>query len=326
MNIPPKEFIRVPVEALHSLSVALLERSGVPAADARTISDLLIDTDLRGVWSHGTNYLNYYCTYFLNGMLNPRPKLRIVNESPTTVIVDGDGGIGHLAAQRMTELVIAKAKVQGVAVGTTRNHGHIGSAGKYVRQAVRRNCAAWCTSGSITQKGWKESVYDSMGDPPVCFGVPGGKGPPVIPDMGARFFYDPPGKFAKRFAIHPSAYFKSLGLAAMSHLLSVGLSGMPLVWRGRAKLKYAGASQGSFLCVIDIARFRPVGKFRAEVDRLTSYVGTLRPMPGYKKANLPGRLEWEHERDYTRRGIPVGRAHQKSLEQIAKELGVPVPW
>jgi LDH2 family malate/lactate/ureidoglycolate dehydrogenase len=326
MNIPPREALHVPVDDLRTLCTTLFQRAGVPPADADLITDLLIDTDLRGVLSHGTQTVNGYCRSFLNGSLNPTPTVQVIAETATTVLVDGDGGLGHLAAQRMTEAVIAKAKAQGIAAGTTRYHGHFGSAGKYVRQALRQGCVAWCVSGYDVQPAPGSPLWGSLGNPPLCFGVPGGEGPPMIVDMGAIFFFDPPETLAEGFTRNPAAYFKCLGLAATAHLWGGLLAGTTQPGYSAAERRFPGAVYGSFLSALDVARFVPLESFQAEVDRLLTAVGQLQPMPGYDRAYLPGGLEWEHEQEWSQRGIPLGPAHQRALEALAAELGVAVPW
>src|ERR1051325_6854734 len=206
MNVPPKHAIRVSVKQLRGLTVELFTRAGLSPANAKIVTELLIDTDLRGVLSHGTNYANSYCQLLLERKLNARPRIRVLNETRCTLTVDGDGAMGHLPSQRMTELVIGKAKAQGIAAGVTRNHGHLRSAGKDVRQALQRDCVAWCVSGHFGIPYPKADLYSSMSDPPMCFGVPGGKGPPIIADMGARFFSDTSAQFRRRFADVPAAY------------------------------------------------------------------------------------------------------------------------
>ena len=326
MNIPPKEAIQVPMEELRTLSATLFERAGLTADDAQLVADLLIDTDLRGVLSHGTSTVNGYCRLFLNGDLNTRPQIQVLQESPTTVVVDGDGGLGHLAAQPMTEQVIAKAKAQGIAAGTTRNHGHYGSTGKYVRQALRQDCVAWGVSGFLFNASPGAPLWGSWDNPPMCFGVPGGEGPPLMPDMGTIFFLDPSEDLEEGFAKHPAAYFKCLGLAATAHLWSAALGGVMLPGYNENERQFPRAVYGSFLSVIDITRFVPLEAFKAEVDRTLAGISQLQPLPGYEKSQLPGGPEWEHEREWSEQGIPLSPGHQRSLEDIAEELGVPVPW
>jgi len=325
LNVPPDEFISVSVEDLTALTTTLFQRAGVPSDDADLIAKLLIDTDLRGVFSHGTRTVNGYIRQFLEGRLNPKPQIRVLSDELTTAVVDGDGGLGHPAAYQATLLAVAKAKATGVGVATSRNHGHFGSAGKYARMALKQDCVGFCVSGHVVGSSPDHSVWNSMGNPPMCFAIPGGSGAPLILDMGTIFF-DGAEHFPALFEQAPAAFFKSIGLAAVSNLLSGVLGGTMLEGYNASDRSYPSAGYGAFICAIDIARFVPIDAFKAEVDRILAGIRQMQPFPGYDRADLPGGLEWERERLWTTEGIPLGKDQQQALEQIAAELSVPVPW
>jgi len=325
LNVPPDEFISVSVDDLTALTTTLFQRAGVPSGDADLITQLLVDTDLRGVFSHGTRTVNGYIRAFLDGRMNPKPNIRVLSDELTTAVVDGDGGLGHPATYRATELAIAKAKATGLGAATSRNHGHFGSAGKYARMAMRQDCAAFCVSGHLIGTAPNHPIWGSMGNPPMCFAIPGGSGPPLILDMGTIFF-DRAEHFPELFETAPAAFFKSIGLAAVSNLLSGVLGGMMLESYSAPDRRYPAAGSGGFICAIDISRFVPIDAFKAEVDKIMQGIRQMQPFPGYDRAALPGGLEWEREQLWAKEGIPLGKEHQRSIEEIAAELSVPVPW
>jgi LDH2 family malate/lactate/ureidoglycolate dehydrogenase len=325
MNVPPTEFIRVPVDQLKALSTALFLKAGVPRQDAELITDLLIDTDLRGVLSHGTQTIRGYVRGFLNGHMNPVPQIRVIRDELVTAVVDGDGGLGHPATARATELAIVKAKAMGVGAVISRNHGHFGSAGKYTRMVIRQDCVGFCVSGHIMKRLTTDSFYwNPFGNPPMSFAFPSGTEAPMILDMGTSFFE--PQDFSAFFGQAPAAFFKSIGLVAVTNLLSGAMAGMMFPEFQEENRQYSGANYGAFICAIGIGRFVPIDAFKAEVDRTMREVYTLPPFPGYERYDLPGGLEWDRERTWAVEGIPLGRSHQQSLEEIADEIGVPVPW
>lgn len=327
LNVPPTEFVPVKPEALRAMVVEIFQKVNLSGDHSELIADLLIDTDLRGVLSHGTRQVNGYANAFLSGHLNTQPQIKIISDELTTAIVDGDGGLGHIAMKRATELAIAKAKKSGVGVGVSRNHGHYGSAGKYVRLAIRQDCAAFSVSGGV-RDGYdpNASVWHSQGNPPMCFGFPAKKGPPVIVDFAIDFFYDKAEHFNTLFYLAPAAFFKCIGLGATSNLLGGALAGMMLPGYRSSERKYPNASQGGFICVIDISRFAPIDVFKAEVDKMTQGIKTMKPFPGLSSSELPGGLEWEREQKWAKEGIPIGKEHQRTLEAIADKVGVAVPW
>lgn len=325
MNVPPTEGIRVPATSLAALSISLLTGAGLPRLDAEQITSLLVETDLRGVLSHGTRQLAGYVRQFREGRLNPVPSPRVFGEGTATVLVDGDGGLGHLAAYRATELAIARAKADGVGTAVCRNHGHYGAAGKYTRMAAQRGCVGFSVSGH-TMGGFRvdRPTWNPFGNPPMSFAFPSGEETPLVLDMGTSFFE--PEHFPALFGQAPAAFFKSAGLVAVANLLAGVMAGMMLPQFQPEGRRYPGAGYGAFVAVIDIGRFVPLETFVAEVDRSMREIHTLPALPGYDRYDLPGGLEWKREREWARDGIPLGREHREELEGIATEVGVPVPW
>ena len=147
MNRPPDAFVLVDEERLLNFSTACFEKAGVPHEHAALISRLLVNSDLRGVRSHGTQTVNRYCAGFENGNLNPNPDIRIIHETPTAVVLDGNGTLGYLPMVRATEHAIAKAKAVGIGMGLVRYIGHYGSAGHYARMCNEAGCIGFFGAG-----------------------------------------------------------------------------------------------------------------------------------------------------------------------------------
>ena len=108
--------VRVRETELKSFCAAVLERLGVPADEARLVAEALIEADLRGVDSHGVIRMPMYVERLGAGGTNPRPVMRIVKETRTTAVLDGDNGLGHLIGVRAMELAMAKASVRVIAL------------------------------------------------------------------------------------------------------------------------------------------------------------------------------------------------------------------
>src|SRR4051794_34632590 len=141
MNIPPssQDAIHVAAPTLRGYVAALFEAVGMPSEDAARLAELLVLNDLRGVVSHGTRQVPAYIDHFRAGRLNPRARPEVVTETPVTLTVSGDGGLGYFAASLAARRVVEKAAAQGLAAAGTRGHGHIGAAGLYARQGPSQN-------------------------------------------------------------------------------------------------------------------------------------------------------------------------------------------
>jgi LDH2 family malate/lactate/ureidoglycolate dehydrogenase len=322
MNRPPSESIPVAAAALRTFVATVFERVGVPAEQADFLAGLLTTNDLRGVFSHGTQQVIQYVDHFRKGQLNPAPEIRVVAETPTTVTVDGDGGLGYFPAYRAATLLGAKAMEQGVAAAVSRNHGHIGAAGIYPRVPLEHGLFCYVTSGHQLdlQPGYR--IQSAAGGSPMAFAIPTGDEPPFVLDFGTM--HDLYGNIDAMMALAPSTVARSFGLGCVCQALGGFLCGVPIDPQ-RAQRQWAGANQGSFMVAVDINRFFPLDAFKQEMDEYAQKVRQLKPLPGFDRAVLPGELEWERERRYAVEGIPVGPQHAEKLRKLAEEFHLPPP-
>src|SRR3954462_11664503 len=121
--------VRAPV--IHAQIAAVLTAWGMPADVVRTVADIMTDTDLAGIDSHGISMLMLYEEALGLEQLNPTPKPRVVRETPVVALIDGHAGPGHVSAVMGMELAITKAKAAGVGIVSIFNSTHFGAAGYY---------------------------------------------------------------------------------------------------------------------------------------------------------------------------------------------------
>ena len=317
MNAPPTDCMRIMPDRLREFTRAGFCKLGMPQEDAQLLSSLLVASDLRGVFSHGTVATRYYISQFREGKLNIRPKPTVVSETTTTAVLDGDGGLGYFPAFRAAHLVTEKAKEHGVAVATTRNHGHIGAAGHYSRVISAADCVGICASAAWSERALDLSVRYAGGGSPISFAVPTGDEPSLVPDMGLHFYLSND-DFTELFDRLPDAFIKFLGLSSACQALAGVLAGVH-----SHSPRFEGATQGAFLVAIDVSRFMPIDEFKDQMDAHIAAAQKMQPLPGYEKAELPGGPEARRESEYATDGIPVGTRHQGVLDQVAQELDIP---
>jgi len=321
MNIPPPRGIRVPAEELRTFTVALFEKVGTSRADAELLANLLVQTDMRGLFSHGTKEAPRYINQILEGKVNPKPNIRVVNETPTTQVLDGDGGLGHIACYRGINWALARAKEHGVAVVTTNNHFHIGAAGKYSRMCLASDCIGIVSSSHRHSLDPQKSLFCASTWSPISIAVPAREQPPLVLDIGSNFLPWNEGLFRS----YPWVYFKELGLGAAFHSLAGVLAGIYQNESQQRSSQWKG-DQGAFLAVLEIRRFLPIEEFKKEMDRYLKEARRMKPLPGYARTDLAGSLECLRETEYAREGIPLSPRHQESLEAIARKLKIDTPF
>ena len=147
--------MRVQADALRGYCAGLFESAGVPAADAVTVADSLVQADLRGVSSHGTTRVGIYLERLQTGVVNPRPKVSAVRETPTTLLLDGDNGLGAVVGVRAMDEAVRRATEFGTAWVSVRNSNHFGAAAYYVQRAIAARCIGLAlTNAPATMALW----------------------------------------------------------------------------------------------------------------------------------------------------------------------------
>ena len=148
----------VDFEVMESFMKDCLVKSGVPEADAEIVSDVLIESDKRGIDSHGIGRLKpIYIDRIDWGILNPVTKVDVVKETPTTAVLDGNNGMGHVVGKQAMQMAIDKAKENGLGMVAVRNSTHYGIAGYYSLMA--------CENGmiGITGTNARPSIAPTFG-------------------------------------------------------------------------------------------------------------------------------------------------------------------
>jgi len=326
MNLPPSTFIRVPHQKLHAFTSRAAQTVGLPEDKAELLAKLLTDNDLRGVFSHGTRQIATYAILMRDGKLNANPRPWVVRETPVSLVMDGDGGLGYFPTYEGTLRLIEKAKQSGIAVLQTRNHGHFGAAGIYSRLPLRHDLLTYVTSGHQLKLQPGQSHFDAAGGSPMSFSVPTLQEDPIVLDFGAiHDMYATSPHRDELVRLAPGTVFRSIGLGVICQAWGGMLAGIPLD-EERAVKKFVGANQGSLVITFRIDLFMAPEQFKREMDEYARRVRTLKPLEGFDQAYLPGGVEAAREREYRERGVPVGPEHQQKLEELANELGIETPW
>lgn len=325
MNRPPAEFISVSFEALQRFVSAVFVTVGMPQEQADLLAELLVDNDLRGVFSHGTQQTPNYVDHFLEGRLTPAARVATVSETVSTLVLDGGGGLGYFPCHEAATRLVAKAQSCGIAIATTRNHGHFGAAGIYARIPLAEELFCYVTSGHQLHIRPGDFVMSAAGGSPMAFGIPTGSEPPFVLDFGAvHDLYLGREEMRTLMEHAPSTVLRSFGLGCACQALGGLLCGVPID-PARATREWSGANQGSFMIAVDLALLTTLGDFKREMDEYARLVRGMTPLPGLDQALLPGAIEHQREQDWRENGIPIGGRHASALRRLASERGVPSP-
>jgi L-2-hydroxycarboxylate dehydrogenase (NAD+) len=174
---------RFTADTLKSFCTAALERLDVPHEDARIVADVLVEADLRGIDSHGVARMSRYVTGIQQGMMRPRAKPRVVQETPCTATIDGEAGLGQPVSYRAMKLAISKARENSLGFVAVRNSNHFGIAGYYAMMALTEDMIGICTTNTevIVVPTFARNAI--LGTNPIAIAVPTGNERPFVLDM-----------------------------------------------------------------------------------------------------------------------------------------------
>ncbi|MDH3445309.1 MAG: Ldh family oxidoreductase [Deltaproteobacteria bacterium] len=329
------------------------EKLGVPVGDAEIAARVLVASDLRGVDTHGVIRFNphgWYVKWLAEGSMTARPNVRVVTESATTAVLDGDRGMGMVIGHRAMELAMEKAKSAGIGMVGVRNSRHYGMSAHYAMMALSSDMigiAMTNASRQVVPTFGREAKY---GTNPLCFAVPSNKELPFVLDMAtttaaagklelaARLEKSIPHGWAlderaeqtteprvaqKARMLLPlggsrdGGSHKGYGLGILVEILCGALTGT------MTALNENQDPRGHFFGAIRVDSFRPANEFKNDMDRLIRNLKSTPPAVGQERVYVAGEIEFETAAERAEHGIPLHRSVLKGLREAGEQLGVP---
>jgi len=160
-------------DLMNSFLIDAFKGYGVPEEDAKICADVLLESDRRGIESHGCNrFKPIYLDRIKNGTLLPVTKMNIVKDTPTTVVMDANNGMGMVASYRMMEMLIEKASKYGMAGGAIYNSTHYGIAGYWTTMAEKAGMIGISGTNARPSVAPTFGIEPMMGTNPFTFTLP----------------------------------------------------------------------------------------------------------------------------------------------------------
>jgi LDH2 family malate/lactate/ureidoglycolate dehydrogenase len=145
---------------------------GVPKKDAQIIADVLITSDLRGIESHGIQRCKMYYDRIKEGIYEPETKIDTIKDGPTTALLDGNCGMGHVIAYNAMKMAIEKAKKYGLGAVAVRNSTHFGIAGYYSLMAIKEGMIGMTVTNARPSIPPTFGSEPMLGTNPLTIGAP----------------------------------------------------------------------------------------------------------------------------------------------------------
>ena len=355
-EIPQENVVRVDHRRLHETTVALFVRHGVPPADAEIGADTLVRADLRGVDTHGvSNMFPHYLSDFRNGVINPRPELRILRETAATANMHSDDGLGVIVAPKAMELAIEKASNAGVGMVTVGFGRHLGMASYHAMLAMEHDMIGLCVTNAGPRVVPTFGAVPRLGTNPIAMAAPAGAEPPFVFDVATSVVAGNKITIAQRLGTKlaggwaadidgtpimeetappppPSDVAALLPLGSTREMGSHKGFGLGMIVDILSGI-LAGAGYGMFpgrpynhhmVAAYRIDAFTDVDGYKAMMDEFLQTLKATPPAPGHERVIVPGEPEWEAEQERRANGIPLhSRGHRlvpRHLQRVGRPL------
>ncbi|HZR70389.1 MAG TPA: Ldh family oxidoreductase [Burkholderiales bacterium] len=340
----------VPPERLQSFTATVLEKVGLPRADAQTCARLMLRADLFGADGHGVFRLPQYVRRIKGGAVNVVPRVRIEREAAGMALVDGDNGMGHVVMSFAARTAIAKAKTAGAAWVGVRASNHAGPASLYAAMPLEHDMIGiYLAVGNANHMAPWGGIDLLLSTNPIAVAVPGAAAPIVLDmattvaaygkvktkaqrgepmpegwmiDREGRPLTDP--KRSGEGLLLPIGGYKGYGLSLMIGLLAGTLNRAAL---GSQTIDFNAddtsvTNTGHAIVALSIAAFGDVAAFKRDVDRVAGELRASRRLPGVERVWLPGEQSRAKFEERSRAGVPVPPALREALDRLAREVGV----
>ena len=350
---------------LEKFSVDVFEKAGIPKDEARRAADVLAWANLHGVDSHGIRNLKpMYIDPLAAGKIKKEAEFKATYETPNSAVVDGDSGLGLVAADWAMRLAIEKAEQSGLCFISMRNSHHFGAAGYYSMQAAQRDMVGISMSGYFFAEGSDYGVLPTFGiEPmlstnPMSVAFPAETNPPFLLDMATSIVpfnrvmlmkesnqaipagwgldsngrpTQDPSELRQLFPLGGSRELgghKGFGLGLMVEIFCAMLSGGWTDTSYASKAvefnRYKQHNDAHFFGAIRLDLFRPANDFKKAMDSFVEAIHEAPTAPGHDQIYYPGEIEHLTRKEREITGIPIGEAVWSDLKSLAKRYAVPL--
>lgn len=317
--------------------------------EANRLAHYLVEANLTGHDSHGVIRVSYYVDYIIRGQIVLNQRASVVFETPSVLVINGNGGFGQVIGEDAMKLSIDKCSGSGVCLTAIRNSGHLGRIGDWPQLLADAGMASLHfvnTSGFGILVAPFGGIDRRLSANPIAAGIPRSDGRHVILDISTAavaegklkvarnagseapanslidsngaptrdprdFYASPPG------AILPFGGHKGYGLGIVAELLAGALGG-----GGCSKFGADRLLNGMLSIIVDPSRIPRDFDFSAELEAFVSFVKSSRLAPGCDEILLPGEIEERTRRDRLKSGVPLDAATRAALLAAMESLGI----
>ena len=349
----------VPWKLMNDFIVDAFRAYGMPEEDAVVCADVILESDRRGIESHGCNRLKpIYLDRFENGTLLPTTNAEVIKETPTTVVVDAHDGSGMVASKKAMDIAIKKAKELGMGSAAVKNSTHYGIAGYWISMAAKNGLIGICGTNARPAVAPVGGVENMLGTNALAIALPTDEEFPFSLDCatstvqrgnievwaregkptpeGAVIGHD--GKYltdsaqilkdllSGNAALTPFAGYKGYGYSTVVEILSAALVGGPFM-RMLSGIDDNGGSKsyhlGHFFFLVSPEAFMGLETFKRTAGEICRQLRTSKKAPGCERIYTAGEKEYTAWLERKDKGVPLDASVQAEILSVRDKLYLP---
>jgi L-2-hydroxycarboxylate dehydrogenase (NAD+) len=347
---------------LSEYTLKVFSKIGCSDAHAKLATEVLLNADLRGIDSHGIARLSGYVRLWEAKRINAKPDIKIIHESPSTAVVDGDGGLGLVVAPFAMSVAIKKAEQAGTGWVAVKNSNHFGIAGHHAMMALEHDMIGMAMTNASPLVAPTFSIERLLGTNPIAVAIPADKQPAFVADFATttaangkleilqRKNAEAPLGWIQKKDGSPSSNahelkeggaliplgsdrehgsHKGFCLGSWVDIFSAVLSGAnygpwvpPFVSFLSPPADPVGQGIGHFLGAMRIDAFRPAAEFKSHMDNWINRFREAKTIEGQEKLIIPGDPEREISQIRIKEGIPLNHKVVEDLKELSARLGI----
>ncbi len=328
----------------------IMAKKGANPENSQKWAELLVESSLLGIDSHGIRMTERYLNHIEGGGVNIHAQSEVVHREKACQVWDAQGQLGHVTAYEAMAETIRQAKNYGISCTAVKNANHIGACGLYSRMAALEDCVGICMTVSRAAMAPWGGKTPLLGNNPLSIAAPLDGGYPFLLDISSSRVamghvtkaidngVDIPEDWALDNQGNPTTdpqeafvgsllpigqhkgYGLALGIEILTVLLSGGLfSADVLSWISQTEKP----SNASFtMMAIDIEKFLDLPVFKQRMRQLVEKMTQSEVRPGYDKIYFPGELESRTFETRSQNGIPIEEADYQMLQRLADQYDI----
>ncbi len=344
--------MRIQIEEIKARSRACFEKAGLSTEDASIITEVLTETEMRGVFTHGFLRLERYINCIKSGGIKADGNYTVDFDSPSWAAINGNDNLGIVISYKAMKLAMEKAKATGIGIVNVRGSHHFGAAGYYSSMCADSDMAGIAMSNGDILVAATGSAEKTIGNNPFSYAFPAGKYGKIVYDIAMSHTSDQkvlqmeregkelpagwiidkdgnptidPSEYLKGGTLMPFGGYKGYGLAMMVELFGATLSGAAMTkdvhaWNTNPE---QGGNVGHFFMAMDLSKLGDPNAYKTRVEKMIDEIKSSKKAVGVEKIFFPGEIEAQRMTKCLADGyIDIADSTMEAIERVEKEFNL----